>query len=108
MILFASHKKRGGQSPIAVGEVLRRLVSKCLARCVLILDAFQVLTPLQVGVGVGVSGGCEAIVHSVSQILEDMSLPSTYEWTLLLDFSNAFKSINRVCMLEEMRARIQP
>ena len=50
-ILLASHKKGGGHRPIAVGEVLRRLVSKCLTRVVLI-DALQVLTPLQVGVGV--------------------------------------------------------
>ena len=52
------------------------------------------------------SGGCEAIVHSVSQILEDMSLPSTSECTLLLDFSNAFNSISRACILEEVRAKI--
>ena len=29
--LLASRKKTGGHRPIAVGEVLRRLVSKCLA-----------------------------------------------------------------------------
>ena len=29
--LLAIHKKNGGLRPIAVGEVLRRLVSKCLA-----------------------------------------------------------------------------
>ena len=101
--LLASHKKDGGHRPIAVGEVLRRLVSKCLSRCIL-TDALQVLTPLQVGVGV--RGGCEAVVHSVSHILEDTNLPSTSKNTLLLDFSNAFNSISRASMFEEVRARI--
>ena len=47
--------KNGGLRPIAVGEVLRRLTSKFLSRAVQ-SDAFDVLTPLQVGVGV--KAGC--------------------------------------------------
>ena len=56
--LLASKKKNGGLHPIAVGEVLRRLVSKCLAliTCPASLSA---LAPLQLGVEV--KGGCEAI-----------------------------------------------
>ena len=49
VILLASHKKEGGHRPIAVGEILWHLVSKCLTRCIL-MNALQVLTPLQVGV----------------------------------------------------------
>ena len=55
----------GGLRPIAVGEVLRRLVSKCL-----VFHShgtiLSLLTPLQLGVGV--RGGCEAIVHAVSKL----------------------------------------
>ena len=49
--LLAVKKKNGGLRPIAVGEVLRRLTSKCLSRSVL-SDAIDILAPLQVGVGV--------------------------------------------------------
>ena len=53
---------------IAVGEVLRRLTSKRVSRA-LRTDAVRILSPLQVGVGTPV--GCEAIVHSVANVLED-------------------------------------
>ena len=56
--------------PIAVGEVLRQLTSKCLSRAI----PYDVLTPLQVGVGVNAGG--EAIVHSVSHILDRGDLQS--------------------------------
>ena len=101
--LLACQKKGGGLRPIAVGEVLRRLTSKCLSRAVQEV-AISTLTPLQVGMGVRV--GCEAIVHAVSRLLEDPSTPSDDRWTLLLDFSNACNSINRSCMFEEIRTCI--
>ena len=66
--LLAYQKKDGGVRPIAVGEALRRLTSKCLSHSVQ-EQASQTLTPLQVGVGV--KGGCEAIVHAVSYTLDD-------------------------------------
>ena len=101
--LLATNKKGGGHRPIAVGEVLRRLVSKCLSRSAQ-SAAHRILTPLQVGVGV--KGGCEAIVHAVSRTLEDPTLPPDSKWTLLLDFSNAFNSISRASMFSEVRSRI--
>ena len=96
-------KKGGGLRPIAVGEVLRRLTSKCLSKCVKD-EAFQTLTPLQVGVGVKV--GCETVVHAVSRIQEDPAIQPSDKWTLLLDFSNAFNSISRSHMFMEIQARI--
>ena len=54
--LLASKKTDGGLRPIAVGEVLRRLSSKCISKAVR-LEAFEVLIPLQVGVGI--QAGCE-------------------------------------------------
>ena len=81
--LLAVKKKNGGLRPIAVGEVLRQLTSKCLSRAVQ-SDSFDVLSPLQVGVGV--KGGCEAVIHSVAHILEREDLPLLSPWILLIDF----------------------
>ena len=101
--LLASPKSKGGHRPIAVGEVLRRLTSKCLAIVSRSL-AFTYLTPLQLGVGV--RGGCEAIVHAVSSLMS--SSPSSSCWTLQLDFSNAFNNISRVSMFAQFRQHIPP
>ena len=99
--LLASRKKNGGHRPIAVGEVLRRLVSKCLAAHTR-QTAVSILSPLQLGVGV--KGGCEAIVHAIDQAL--FPSPDNDRWTLLLDFSNAFNAINREAMFREFRRRL--
>ena len=101
--LFACKKKGGGLHPIAVGEVLRCLTSKCVARAVS-HEAATILSPVQLGVGV--RDGCEAIVHAVSRVQEDADIPPEDRWTLLLDFSNAFNSVNREAMFKEVRARI--
>ena len=101
--LLPCRKKKGGLRPIAVGEVLRRLVSKCLSRAVQ-QEAHDVLTPLQVGVGV--KHGCEAVVHATSQIMNDPSIPPDDRWVLLVDFSNAFNTIDRAAMFRETRSRI--
>ena len=101
--LLASPKSKGGHRPIAVGEVLRRLTSKCLAIVSRSL-AFAYLTPLQLGVGV--RGGCEAIVHAVSSLMS--SSPSSSRWTLQLDFSNAFNNTSRVSMFAQFHQHIPP
>ena len=56
--------------------------------------------------GVGISAGCEAIVHSVPCVIEGSNISPDDRWTLLLDFSNAFNSVDRGAMFKEMRARI--
>ena len=99
--VLAYRKKNGGHRPIAVGEVLRRLVSKCLAY-VARSSAISLLAPLQLGVSV--QGGCEAIVHATSQLMT--SVQDNQHWTLLLDFSNAFNSISREAMFVECRRRL--
>ena len=96
--LLASKKKNGGHRPIAVGEVLRRLVSKCLAS-ITRHQALHLLPPLQLGVGV--KGGCEAIIHATNNLIS--SLCDDDHWTLLLDFTNAFNSISRQAMFMEFR-----
>ncbi|CAJ1343891.1 unnamed protein product [Effrenium voratum] len=62
--LVALPKQGGGHRPIAVGEVLRRVVGKCLAAEVRD-QARQHLEPRQVGVGT--PAGAEAVVHTVRQ-----------------------------------------
>ena len=101
--LFGCKKKGGGHRPIAVGEVLHRLTSKYVCWAVR-ADAIRILSPLQVGVGLPV--GCEAIVHSVTSVQEDVSVPPDDSCTLLVDFSNAFNSVDREGMFRVVRARI--
>ena len=81
-----------------MGEILRRLTSKCLAISSRPL-AKQILAPLQLGIGV--KGGCESITHAVSDLIS--SSPGDQCWTLLLDFSNAFNSVNRESMFIQFR-----
>lgn len=64
--LLAGRKKCGGFRPIAVGEVLRRLASKCLSMSSK-YAALARLPPHQLGVGV--KGGCEAIIHATSHLM---------------------------------------
>ena len=45
--------------------------SKCVSKAIR-SEAFEALTPLQLGVGVSV--GCESIVHAVNCVLEDSSI----------------------------------
>ena len=87
--------------PIAVGEVLWQLISKCISR-VVNLEASKALSPLRVGV----PAGCEAVVHVVNSVHDDSSVPSGSKCTLLLDFHNAFNCINCEAIVEEVRAHI--
>ena len=101
--LLASCKKGGGHRPIAVGEVLRRLTSKCLSWAVR-SEAESLLSPLQLGVSVKAGG--EAIIHAVSSFIRDPDILPDNRCCLLLDFRNAFNSISRQHMLEEFRRRL--
>jgi hypothetical protein len=60
-------KSNRGVRPIAVGEVWRRLVSKC-ANSYVSSTAASVMSPLQVGVSV--QNGAEAIVHRVNDLVK--------------------------------------
>ena len=99
--LLAPRKKCGGLCPIAVGEVLSRLTSKCVSRAVQ-YEAISILSPLQVGVGIPV--GCKSIVNSVSSLLSDSSISPYLKNGLFVDFSNAFNSVDREVMFQEVRS----
>ena len=101
--LYPCQKKSGGLRPIAVGEVLRRLTSKCISRAVQ-PEVSRILPPLQLGVGV--PAGCEAIVHAVSNVLADSTTSPADRIILLVDFSNAFNMVDRGVMFKEIRSRI--
>ena len=65
--------RKGSHRPIAVGEVLHSLTSKCVT-LVFHGKAYDTRTPLQVVVEI--RSGCEVIVHAVSSVLEDESIAS--------------------------------
>jgi hypothetical protein len=98
--LYAAAKKDGGFRPIAVGEIFRRLVSKCLA-FEFAPRAAEYLKPLQMGVGV--RAGCEAIVHAFCSLLEDPTLQDHSKWVLQVDLENAFNQVDRSHLFAEVR-----
>ena len=59
--LTALSKKKAWVRPIAVAEVLRRLIAKCLANEAK-SEAIELFDSLQLGVGI--SGGGDATIHS--------------------------------------------
>ena len=48
----------------------------------------------------------EVIVHSINSVFDEPGVPSAHKSTLLLDFLNAFNSIDCGLMFEEVRAHI--
>ena len=56
------------------------------------MEAHNILSPLQVGVGVPL--GCESIIHAMNSVHDDTTIPISSKWTLLIDFSNAFNCID--------------
>ena len=91
--LIALNKKSGGIRPIAVGVCLRRLVSKCASS-----HGTARLAPLfgPRQLGVGISGGCEAAIHSARRYLQTLAPDHVM---VKLDFANAFNSLHRSDML---------
>jgi hypothetical protein len=91
-------KPNGGIRPIAVGLTLRRLVSKVAVAAVLPAVS-EYLEPHQVGVGV--RGGAEGLVHAFNRLVaEQQHSPDLV--VVSLDFQNAFNTVDRNRMLEEV------
>jgi hypothetical protein len=93
-------KKPSGVRPIAVGETLRRLSAKCLVGRYQ-PAAVETLFPIQLGVGV--RGATEAIIHKAKEWLHSR-IPADHAM-MLLDFSNAFNSLDRSAMLRAIADR---
>ena len=96
--LVALRKKSGGVCPIAVGCTLRQLVAKIACRKVSD-EMAELLAPRQLGFGV--RGGAEAAVHAARRFLHGKDSSHTL---VKLDFTNAFNSIRRDCVLSAVRS----
>ena len=94
LIPFA--KPDGGIRPIAVGEVLRRLVAK-VALKLSIQKAVAYLAPLQQGVGV--KGAAENIVRYIRLATQKLNSDDV---CLQVDITNAFNTVHRDHMLQEV------
>ena len=96
--LIPLSKKDGGIRPIAVGEVLRRIVSKCAFSAVK-TKAVNIFGSLQLGIGV--PNGCEAIIHFVKTFFGEHR---ENQVLLKIDFVNAFNNVKRSQIFEKTRA----
>ena len=88
--------------PVAVGETLRRIVSKVAMQAACVKDAMHSFLPSQCGVGV--EGACETVAQGLQQFVRNHV---SVDWALLqLDLSNAFNSLDRRAILDEVRHRV--
>lgn len=92
--LVALPKPGGGVRPLAVGEVLCRVISICAVR--LAKQAPAALAPIQLGVGV--PGAIETALHSVRAAMRQHP-----DWLVVtLDWRNAFNSVSRRAVLRSV------
>ena len=97
--LLALPKPSGGVRPIAVGEVLRRLASKCMMALVR-EEARSFFWPAQLGVGV--KAGTEIAVHTVRGWV-GRHQGNAGKVLVKLDLANAFNTINRTHALTAVK-----
>ena len=95
----ALKKKETGVRPIAVGEVLRRLMANCLVSFAK-EEAFKIFFKNQLGVAT--RDGEESIIHATKLIYVDCGKGESLG-VLQIDFENAFNSIKRQGVLSECR-----
>ena len=90
--------KKPGCRPIGIGEVLRRILGKCIMTVVK-EDVRKAAGNLQVCAGQQAGG--EAAIHAMREIFAQ----DDCEAVLLVDATNAFNSINRKTMLHNIRIK---
>lgn len=88
--------KRPGVRPIGVGEILRRIVGKCVS-WVVKEEVKAAAGPLQVASGV--KSGAEGAIHAMRDLFHD----EESEGIILIDASNAFNRLNRASTLHNAR-----
>ena len=96
--LHTAVKKDGGLRPIAVGEITRRLTSKCFNSATF-ERAANILSPHQLGVGV--RGGCEALAHTMRQVVEEAQDNQDIH-ILQVDLVNAYNMADRETTFKEV------
>ena len=97
--LLALEKPGGGVRPIAIGEVLRRLVAKCFCHFYE-REATGYLWPRQIGVAAPL--GAEVGSQTVRQWLE-RNKATEGKLIFIADFANAFNTVDRGRFLREVR-----
>ncbi|PFX22499.1 Receptor-type tyrosine-protein phosphatase F [Stylophora pistillata] len=91
----------GAVRPIGVGEVLRRIIGKCVTR-VIKTDVIDASGSLQVCAGL--KSGNEATIHAMRTIFE----ADDTDAVLLIDAFNAFNALNRSASLHNIRVLCPP
>ena len=94
--------KNPGVRPIGIGEVLRRIIGKCIMDTV---KDHNKKHAVNLQVCAGQKAGGEAAVHAMRTIFEE---DDDCEAVLMVDASNAFNSINREAMLHNIRIKCPP
>jgi hypothetical protein len=100
--LMALNKPGGGLRPIAIGETIRRLVSKCCC-WEAEMTAPYIFGSLQVGVAT--KGGGEAVIHAVRKIAKELG-DDPSRVMLKVDLTNAFNMVDRTEMLRRVREQL--
>ena len=90
--------------PIAVGEVLHRLISHIC--CVAAKSRLSEIVLPYGQVGVGISGGLEAAIHSLSSSINSQGSDPTL-CCLKLDMSKAYNNGHRECFLHRCTKNCQ-
>ena len=94
--LIPLDKGEGAVRPIGVGEVVRRVVSKCVMKVVK-PEVMEASGSLQLCAGQ--TSGTEAAIHAMRNIFD----ADETDAILLIDASNAFNSLNRAAALHNLR-----
>ena len=94
-------KGDGSVRPVGVGEVFRRIMTKCLIQ-ITKPDILDVTRSLQVSAGQ--KSGSEAAVHAINSMF---SADET-DAVLLIDATNAFNTLNRAAALRNISINTMP
>jgi hypothetical protein len=107
--LIAFDKSNGASlRPIAIGEYFYRLASHRQIKQVA-NDLAEIFLPIQLGVKI--PGGCETIIHTLQNALENTHNSNGQQLSAIaIDFKNAFNSVSRHAVLEQLysHASLQP
>ena len=89
-----------GLRPIAVGEVIRCLASKCATRSVQ-PEVLYILTPLQLWVGITLR--YEVIVHAAASCLKHKCIPPEKRFIHFITFFNVINLVHHFVLFREVR-----
>ena len=93
--LILLDKESGSVRPIGVGEMIRRIIAKCVVQ-IAKPEIIQATQSMQVCAGQ--KSGSEAAIHAMSKIFHEEDTDAV----LLIDAFNAFNSLNRMTSLHNM------